>query len=194
MEFNHKTMKKKLITILAASAVPFLVQAQTTADDVQSLHNVLQNVYDQMMPLCSQLISVARGIAAFAATFYIGYRVWRHIANAEPIDFFPLLRPFVLAILIGIFPKVLGVMNGILQPTVTVTAGMVKNSDQTVKTLLAQGISGMGITTLDPSLGAQAAAAGIQTAKTLLSKKVKAVIVTVRAGHRVLLQSARTGH
>jgi len=187
-------MKKKLITILAASAVPFLVQAQTTADDVQSLHNVLQNVYDQMMPLCSQLISVARGIAAFAATFYIGYRVWRHIANAEPIDFFPLLRPFVLAILIGIFPKVLGVMNGILQPTVTVTAGMVKNSDQTVKTLLAQGISGMGITTLDPSLGAQAAAAGIQTAKTLLSKKVKAVIVTVRAGHRVLLQSARTGH
>lgn len=131
-------MKKKLITILAASAVPFLVQAQTTADDVQSLHNVLQNVYDQMMPLCSQLISVARGIAAFAATFYIGYRVWRHIANAEPIDFFPLLRPFVLAILIGIFPKVLGVMNGILQPTVTVTAGMVKNSDQTVKTLLAQ--------------------------------------------------------
>jgi len=59
---------------------------------------------------------------------------------------------------------------------------------------ISQGISGMGITTLDPSLGAQAAAAGIQTAKTLLSKKVKAVIVTVRAGHRVLLQSARTGH
>jgi len=59
---------------------------------------------------------------------------------------------------------------------------------------ISQGIGGMGIMSLDPSLGAQAAAAGIQTAKTLLSKKVKAVIVTVRAGHRVLLQPTRAGH
>jgi len=58
---------------------------------------------------------------------------------------------------------------------------------------ISQGISGMGITTLDPSLGAQAAAAGIETAKNLLNKKVKAVIVTVRAGHRVLLQPTRLG-
>jgi hypothetical protein len=59
---------------------------------------------------------------------------------------------------------------------------------------ISQGISGMGITSLDPSLGAQAAAAGIETAKSLLSKKVKAIIVTVRAGHRVLLQPAHAGH
>lgn len=134
-------MKKTTATICACLTVvvfPYVVQAQTTADDVQSLHNVLQNVYDEMMPLCAKLISVARGIAAFAATFYIGYRVWRHIANAEPIDFFPLFRPFVLTILIGIFPKVLAVMNGILQPTVATTAAMVKDSDQTVKVLLAQ--------------------------------------------------------
>jgi len=57
---------------------------------------------------------------------------------------------------------------------------------------ISQGISGMGIMSLEPSLGAQAAAAGIQTAKTLLSKKVKAVIVKVRAGHRVLLQPTHT--
>lgn len=59
---------------------------------------------------------------------------------------------------------------------------------------ISQGIGGMGIMSVDPSLGAQAAAAGIQTAKALLSKKVKAVIVTVRAGHRVLLQPAHAGH
>ena len=131
------------ITILTAAgiialAIPSGVQAQTTASEVQSLHTVLENVYDQMMPLCSQLISVARGIAGFAATFYIGFRVWKHIANAEAIDFFPLFRPFVLAILIGIFPKVLGLMNGILKPTVTATAAMVTNSNQAVQTLLAQ--------------------------------------------------------
>jgi len=58
---------------------------------------------------------------------------------------------------------------------------------------ISQGIGGMGITSLDPSLGAQAAAAGIETAKTLLSKKIKAVVVTVKAGHRVLLENPRTG-
>ncbi len=58
---------------------------------------------------------------------------------------------------------------------------------------ISQGISGMGITSLDPSMGAQAAAAGIETAKTLLSKKIKAVVVTVKAGHRVLLENPRTG-
>ena len=59
---------------------------------------------------------------------------------------------------------------------------------------ISQGIGGMGIASLDPSLGAQAAAAGIETAKNLLSKKIKAVVVTVRAGHRVLLENPHTGH
>jgi len=59
---------------------------------------------------------------------------------------------------------------------------------------ISQGISGMGITSLDPSLGAQAAAAGIETAKSLLSKKVKAVVVTIKAGHRVLLSNPQATH
>ena len=59
---------------------------------------------------------------------------------------------------------------------------------------ISQGISGMGITSLDASLGAQAASAGIETAKSLLSKKIKAVIVTVKAGHRVLLENPRSAH
>lgn len=58
----------------------------------------------------------------------------------------------------------------------------------------SQGVSGMGLTSFSTSLGAQATAAGIETAKNLISKKVKAVIVTVRAGHRVLLQPASNGH
>lgn len=134
-------MKKLFIVAgmtVIAFVLPFLAEAQTGADNGQSLHTVLENVYDQMIPLCSQLISIARGIAAFAATFYIGFRVWRHIVNAEPIDFFPLLRPFVLAILIGIFPNVLAVINGVLKPTVTATAALVTNSNETVQVLLAQ--------------------------------------------------------
>lgn len=127
-----------IMAVIGAVAWPSFAQAQTVAADVQSMHTVLENVYDQMIPLCAQLLSVSRGIACFAATFYIGYRVWRHIANAEAIDFFPLFRPFVLGLLIGMFPYVLSVMNGLLKPVVTVTAAMVTNSNETVKTLLAQ--------------------------------------------------------
>ncbi len=47
---------------------------------------------------------------------------------------------------------------------------------------------GFGLTTLDPSLGAQAASAGIEAARNFLSKKVKLTKVTVKAGYRVLLK------
>lgn len=45
----------------------------------------------------------------------------------------------------------------------------------------------LSLSTLDPSIGAQAASAGIEAAKTLFSRKVKLIKVTVKAGYRVLL-------
>jgi conjugative transposon TraM protein len=54
-----------------------------------------------------------------------------------------------------------------------------------------QAIGSMNLATLDPSIGAQAAGAGIQVAKTLLSRKVKLVKVTVKAGYKVLLKDSR---
>lgn len=52
-----------------------------------------------------------------------------------------------------------------------------------------QATQGIGISTLDPSLSAQAANAGLEMAKTLISKKSKLVKVSVKAGYQVLLQS-----
>ena len=49
-------------------------------------------------------------------------------------------------------------------------------------------IQGIGYTTLDPSIGAQAAGAGIEAAKTLFTKKVKLIKVTVKADYQVLLK------
>ncbi len=46
----------------------------------------------------------------------------------------------------------------------------------------------MEITSMDPSLKAQAAATGITAAKSLLSRKIKQVKVTVKAGYKVLLK------
>ncbi|NGM89715.1 conjugative transposon protein TraM, partial [Parapusillimonas sp. SGNA-6] len=49
----------------------------------------------------------------------------------------------------------------------------------------------IGMTSLDPSWQAQAAGAGIEAAKTLFSRKVKLVKVTVKAGYRVLLRDEK---
>ena len=59
-----------------------------------------------------------------------------------------------------------------------------------VKQSTNQAIQGMEFNSFDPSIGAQAANAGIQAAKTLLSKKAKAIKVTVKAGYKILLYDA----
>jgi conjugative transposon TraM protein len=50
----------------------------------------------------------------------------------------------------------------------------------------------MELTALDPSLKAQAAAAGINTVKSLMSRKVKQVKVVVKEGYKVLLKDKNT--
>jgi conjugative transposon TraM protein len=61
------------------------------------------------------------------------------------------------------------------------------------KQSLSQDIQGISIGSLDPSLGAQAASAGIQTAKTLMGKKTRLLQVTVKAGYQVLLKDGNAG-
>lgn len=54
-----------------------------------------------------------------------------------------------------------------------------------------QGVQNIGLTSYDPSLGAQAATAGISAAKTLFSRKVRLVKVTIKAGYQVLLRDEK---
>ncbi|HEY6899691.1 MAG TPA: conjugative transposon protein TraM [Puia sp.] len=64
-------------------------------------------------------------------------------------------------------------------------------SREVAKQSADQGLTGLNLMAYDPSLGAQAANAGIQTAKSLFSRKVRQVRVTVRAGYRLLLRNPR---
>lgn len=64
-------------------------------------------------------------------------------------------------------------------------------SRNVAKNTVDHAVQGIGITTLDPSVGAQAASAGIEAAKTLLSRKTKLIKVMVKAGYRVLLQDEK---
>ncbi len=121
---------------ITALLIPHFAEAQGMANRIHSLHEVLEKLYDDMMPLCSRLIGVGRGIAGFAATWYIAARVWGHISRAEPVDFYPLFRPFVLGFAVLIFPSVIAMINGVMKPTVTATAAMVTDSDKAVAKLL----------------------------------------------------------
>ncbi|MDI5888572.1 conjugative transposon protein TraJ [Flavobacterium yafengii] len=127
---------KAILSVAAGLVLPVTSHAQGMADDMNSLHSVLDQLYDEMMPLCSNLIGVGQGIAGFGAIWYIASRVWRHIASAEPIDFYPLFRPFVIGFCIIIFPSVLDLINGVMKPTVTATASMVEGSNKAIGLLL----------------------------------------------------------
>ncbi len=63
------------------------------AINFDNLHQILSSLYEKMIPLCSDMIGVSKGIAGLGALFYVAYRVWKSLASAEPIDVFPLLRP-----------------------------------------------------------------------------------------------------
>jgi conjugative transposon TraJ protein len=135
-------MKRKLIyTSIGVLLLLFTAtqsQAQDITSSLQGMQPILDNVYNQMIPMCSNLIGAAQGIAGFAALWYIASRVWRQIANAEPLDFYPLLRPFALGMAVMLFPMIISLMNGIMQPIVSATAAMVTDSNNSITLLLKQ--------------------------------------------------------
>jgi len=95
--------------------------------EFDNLHQILRSLYEQMMPLCADMAGVAKGIAGLGALFYVAYRVWQSLARAEPIDVFPMLRPFAIGLCIMFFPTVvLGTINSILSPVVQGTAKLLE--------------------------------------------------------------------
>jgi conjugative transposon TraJ protein len=137
------SMKKMVFvwSVLGVMAVlPLAVRAQDTglSTAIGGLQGVLDQLYQTMLPLCSQLIGVGQGLAGLAALAYIGIRVGRHLANAEAVEVFPLLRPFGIGLAITLFPALIGMMNGVLSPTVTGTAGMLTNANASIAALLQE--------------------------------------------------------
>ncbi|RPE13182.1 conjugative transposon protein TraJ [Chitinophaga lutea] len=108
--------------------VPMLASAEFVAGVGDKMSAEFRQLVKVMQPLCKDLINTARALGGFGALWYIGYRVYKHLAAAEAIDFFPLLRPFFLSILIGIYPLALDTLNALLEPTVIATDAIVKKS------------------------------------------------------------------
>ena len=98
------------------------------AIDFTNLHEILQALYQDMMPLCEKLTGVAKGIAGLGALFYVAAKVWQALARAEPIDVYPLLRPFAIGLCILFFPTfVIGTINTVLSPVVKGCHGMLES-------------------------------------------------------------------
>tara|TARA_Y100000815_G_scaffold275723_1_gene316442 strand:- start:13467 stop:14474 length:1008 start_codon:yes stop_codon:yes gene_type:complete len=107
--------------------------------EFSNLHEMLRALYDEMLPLSAEMASVAKGLAGLGALFYVALKVWQALSRAEPIDMFPLLRPFALGLCIMFFPTmVLGTMNAVLSPVVTGTHGILEGQVLDLNALQAQ--------------------------------------------------------
>ena len=96
--------------------------------EFQNLHEVLRSLYDEMIPLSADMAAVAKGVAGLGALFFVATKVWQALSRAEPIDMYPLLRPFALGLCIMFFPTiVLGSINAILSPVVQGTHSILEN-------------------------------------------------------------------
>jgi conjugative transposon TraJ protein len=132
----RREILKTALGVVTGLLLPNFLHAQDLAGEIESFESVLETLYDEMLPLSGGLIDVGRGLAGFGALWYIASRVWRHIANAEPVDFYPLLRPFALGLIVLMFPSFLAVINSILKPTVAGTEAMVDGTNDAIVELM----------------------------------------------------------
>jgi conjugative transposon TraJ protein len=96
--------------------------------EFNNLHQVLRSLYDEMLPLCADMAAIAKGLAGLGALFFVALKVWEALSRAEPIDVYPLLRPFALGLCIMFFPTmVLGTLNAVLSPVVQGTHAILEH-------------------------------------------------------------------
>jgi hypothetical protein len=175
---------KKIVLIFSVILMPLCLFAQGISSGT-GLQLILDQLYVDMMPMCRHLIGAARLIGGFGALWFISVRVWRNIAAAETIDLFGLLRPFVMGFCILVFPSVIDLINGILQPTVAGTANMVKGSNDAIsKYLQLKDHGSLGLGALNPANWIRAA---IQEVLEFVFQTVALLIDVIRTFYLIVL-------
>jgi len=90
--------------------------------DFAAIREILWSFKDQFSTYGSTFISFAMLIGGIGAFLYIAVRVWGHIARAEQIDVYPLLRPFAIGLVIMFFPSFVSGLDAVFKPLADVTA------------------------------------------------------------------------
>jgi conjugative transposon TraJ protein len=88
---------------------------------------MLRELYTEMLPLVNPMMAMGRAVGGLGALVFISMQIYGSIARAEPVDFFPLLRPFAVGLAILFFPVVLDVLNGVMGGLSKGTEGMSLN-------------------------------------------------------------------
>src|ERR1700760_3994457 len=94
------------------------------ASQIGGLQGTLQQVYDAMIVHCSDLIGISSAIAGFGTLWHVAAHVWMKISKAQPVEIEALYRPFAIGLAIALWPSVIGLINGVMEPTVTGTAAI----------------------------------------------------------------------
>jgi len=116
-------------------------------------------------------VTIPAGEFVYGVAALNGERLNIHISSLQ-------YRGSILPVSLTVFD--LDGITGIYVPG-TITRDVTKQSTE-------QAIQSLSLASLDQSIGAQAASAGIEAAKSLVSRKVKLVRVTVPSGYEVLLR------
>lgn len=104
----------------------------------ESIYKNLDSLSSSLLGDFTEFSSVAMAIAGIGALFYISYRVWGHLARAEEIDLFPLLRPFALGLCILNFSAVTGAIEMLLSPITTSVNNICQGSEKALASIQAE--------------------------------------------------------
>ncbi len=175
-------MKGMMTICFLVMTFPVLGQSISNGTSIQSL---LDRLYVEMIPMCKGLIHAARWIGAFGALWFVAVRVWRNIAHAEPVDIYGLLRPFVLGFCITVFPSVIDLINGILQPLVKGTSVLQSGTTDAMRAYFQQQEQpAMGLDVMNPMNWVREA---LRELLELLFQGVALVIHVIRTFYLIVL-------
>lgn len=107
-------------TLVGRFATVPILQAQPISPGAFEIIPILEKVYNQMKTgqlgsggIIARIEVLVRAVAGIGALLYIFSRLIGQISRNESIDFFPLLRPFAMMILIALAPKLCDGMDRI---------------------------------------------------------------------------------
>ncbi|MCQ2360074.1 MAG: hypothetical protein MJ009_01150 [Paludibacteraceae bacterium] len=87
----------------------------------EALTSGLNNVYDTAVDYADALSATAQLICGIAAMLYIGSKLWKTWAKGEAIDFYSMLRPFAVGLLILFFTGFTKVLDALIAPVEAAT-------------------------------------------------------------------------
>lgn len=115
-----------------------LLTLSTPTMAASALQTSLYDAYNKLSPQFTDLASGMSLIAGIGAMIYVCTRIYRQILLEEPVNFYPLVKPIAISLVLALYPGFLGVVNGIMAVPSNYTAALVGDSNETLEKLLTQ--------------------------------------------------------